>query len=1762
MSGAFAYKMTVNLGCLNPHAIRSLKKVFKVILQSTFWHRFSFGCPSYISNIRSLSFLPHALGSEGGWRQISVGFLCHALEITTQDLNVYCESPLSIRSRYPMGHWIAERALEHRLSTHQGLPTRLRHLSCWNINSWQYPKPPQGDSKMRWVKRLVRKGPVLLQETKWTGGQEEILAQYLPGVTVCSAPPIYTELGNPSGGTTVLVPAGWQVGEKTVLIPGKAVAVLLTDRCCQFYLVSVYLHPDQAKEDLCELVRAWTHFDKVTSRALLCGDFNRADSADKEGWEQFLHRAALCDVAPYLQTHVSPNAVSSLDRCLISEDWISSAQWNPLAKATHTMNFGHKIAQLQLRIRPTVLNNPRHPKHEIIPASVFMPGKDGNPAGAGTEALQSLIRLLHRTYHQCIAQSLLAPGRETCYFLTAGTDGDTWNAGEVLSSSPGCTSYSLVFPKHDGGRVDVHSQSTSGRRNVSGLVNSHLSISACFWAWWKTQPNPKQNETVAPAWLARKYLGGQSQYVNVPKEVVHDLINRSKGVVLADTGELTACGNAFVLPRLKLYDMLEVIDTLHSGSGYLPIDETNAQARGIGNMVAFWERMRSVCPRISTYNGPILTREGTPCRTAEDLDAAMLATREFWFESPIAGDVQWESVLDAYGSAMPWPSFPPPSREVFLHTLLHTKDSSPGPDGIPYAAWRLLPEATVMAMDSYLLDILNGSALPPVQVGVWIPKAKLGPTADFFRPLGMPNTIDRLVDGAIATQAMKHTSHLMHPSQTVMSLFKEPQRAVAAVQQILDSDTAAAAILIDLSKAFERVNPHWILRLLRIKRAPHWIVTYARFVLFGRRVTHKVQGRLLPSRAILQGVDMGRSFSVYLFCLAMDPVFHYLNRIPGVISVQGYVDDTTIVGSAENAEWLCEVSRCYQQLRTAGFVVDGHSCYRSCRNSSMKFPARLLTGEELLRYWPQIDQAAKFPTATTDLFLCLARPGALSPGVTGQGARVDPHQNTMESLTDPQHQEHQNSPTHQQRCSDLENRLPDNNLVCIACGCGDCTVGHWVRWCLIPIASAHRLLGLQEYRGSLDVLAGISSRNLAICSLVVFHFRRLLRQEGAFFHQTRGERHSPLWWCRKLCHEVSLNAHIQLQVRIEEFWPGVPACTCSDEGVYLVRTLPVHLSTFLRPPLVVQAARSYEAGDTLAKVCLSSIILAALQATAQNVQGTNHNVLTSYYLCRCGEYHVEITAARALAENDVLSVEHTQSPIMLAQFDGSAHSQIGIGGAGAALFRVSFRGLELVDWCSYALPKCADNVEAEAQGALAALRLYQEWVALQRTEGELPHALHTVQGDIKPLLQHLQFTGRLRRSDLITTIDNFHQTRSLIAPACQMLYRPREANFIADYLAGQGSKFLLDLHKRGLVMPEHPLRLDATPPISLLLKQQAVLLGTHKAGKTVMCLVEQVTCSSVFLYGAMRHPDERISRGAANLITSIRAHTSLLAVEYVASAEDGVGRLYARQVSAQRMPRLLRLAAYGSGHQEVDMTGAHYEIVRRSIEKCSLPPIQKLRELLRSEWSRTGCVDFDEAIKLWPLCVINGGMQAGDDQLRRQQLVTTPAINAIAYELTAACAAFTTSVLPCLRSRLPTCFRNRAFFATEYVECMAMQIFLVQLQQRVTLRSVIWLHDGVWIPSEVEERDIRFAESVMLQAFSVRSEGETLLHVCQLDPYAEQAIQLLNAAPRRDTAAVVRKGTVPKHTRDHPHANVQTERVSHANNAEYLERQTKRPRYA
>ena len=105
---------------------------------------------------------------------------------------------------------------------------------------------------------------------------------------------------------------------------------------------------------------------------------------------------------------------------------------------------------------------------------------------------------------------------------------------------------------------------------------------------------------------------------------------------------------------------------------------------------------------------------------------------------------------------------------------------------------------------------------------------------------------------------------------------------------------------------------------------------YTRHILLFRRCRHKVQGRLLPSRMIVTGVDMGRSFLVLLFCIAMDPVLTYLNRIPGMLTVQGYVDDTTMAGdTTAGMQWLADAWNICSRLRSAGIQIDEHHCWKA-----------------------------------------------------------------------------------------------------------------------------------------------------------------------------------------------------------------------------------------------------------------------------------------------------------------------------------------------------------------------------------------------------------------------------------------------------------------------------------------------------------------------------------------------------------------------------------------------------------------------------------------------------------------------------------------------------------------------------------------------------------------------------------------------------------------------------------------------------------------
>ena len=461
-------------------------------------------------------------------------------------------------------------------------------------------------------------------------------------------------------------------------------------------------------------------------------------------------------------------------------------------------------------------------------------------------------------------------------------------------------------------------------RLASVVLSQHCR--AIVWSWWRI--HSCHFKKLAPLKRLYKLLGKEQTHLHIRQEELRLLYEQSADTDLLQSWQTQQ--GCLLIPATIIATALQAAEVATATNTQMPFGTDNTDpVQRIRRQKIFWDRLKTVCPKGTFYHGPLLQHNGQECRTALEYDEAMLATRDFWFAHPVKYDRDWHDTLSAYRRCVvPWPVIPEPTEQDYIEHLLLTKDSAPGPDGLPYALWRMFPQQTAAILQGDFHHILAGALAPPTQVGVWIPKAKQGPTADFFRPLGMPDTLDRLQDGTAAAILFRITRHSFHPAQTLLNSFREPQRAVLEVQGALEGSSPASALFADLSKAFERINAHWILHILRIRQCSPWVLQFARYLLFGRRIRHKVQGRLLPARDVHSGVDMGRSTSVYFFCLAMDPIFAVLNQIPQVLVVAGYVDDTTIVGRQTDPNWVREVFQNIRKWKSAGIVMDTHHCWQ------------------------------------------------------------------------------------------------------------------------------------------------------------------------------------------------------------------------------------------------------------------------------------------------------------------------------------------------------------------------------------------------------------------------------------------------------------------------------------------------------------------------------------------------------------------------------------------------------------------------------------------------------------------------------------------------------------------------------------------------------------------------------------------------------------------------------------------------------------------
>ena len=118
-----------------------------------------------------------------------------------------------------------------------------------------------------------------------------------------------------------------------------------------------------------------------------------------------------------------------------------------------------------------------------------------------------------------------------------------------------------------------------------------------------------------------------------------------------------------------------------------------------------------------------------------------------------------------------------PAAAAFLPLVRGSKDSATGVDGIPYAVYRLIDVQTSALLESFLQAlVVCPTSLPvPSPLLVWIPKAAAGPRSDNWRPLGMPSTLHRLLAAGVYYHLVNLIPSLLHPSQALLNVFREPQ---------------------------------------------------------------------------------------------------------------------------------------------------------------------------------------------------------------------------------------------------------------------------------------------------------------------------------------------------------------------------------------------------------------------------------------------------------------------------------------------------------------------------------------------------------------------------------------------------------------------------------------------------------------------------------------------------------------------------------------------------------------------------------------------------------------------------------------------------------------------------------------------------------------------------------------------------------------------------------------------------------------------------
>jgi len=250
-------------------------------------------------------------------------------------------------------------------------------------------------------------------------------------------------------------------------------------------------------------------------------------------------------------------------------------------------------------------------------------------------------------------------------------------------------------------------------------------------------------------------------------------------------------------------------------------------------------------------------------------------------------------------------------------------NSAPGPDGIPYLAWRAMGELGIDILWDMLQTLSRPGAADVLRsayadesadghefnLGILccLPKRPSGNTEngtpyyapENTRPLSIVNCDNRLLANAarirweepLNTWVSQHQrGFLPHRSMlaNVIDVDYEAMR-VSLTQE------AGAVILFDFQAAFPSVSHDFIFTTLRHLGLPQEALTLVESLYDSNKCLVSAQGKLLPGFDMRSGIRQGCPLSPLLFVVVVDSLLRHLHRQLPMDQHRAYADDIALV---------------------------------------------------------------------------------------------------------------------------------------------------------------------------------------------------------------------------------------------------------------------------------------------------------------------------------------------------------------------------------------------------------------------------------------------------------------------------------------------------------------------------------------------------------------------------------------------------------------------------------------------------------------------------------------------------------------------------------------------------------------------------------------------------------------------------------------------------------------------------------------------------